>query len=80
MNICQETLAQRVFEKLKDALFIELEASGRHVHLTRDAVSRLFGEGYHLTPVKELSQPGSSCAANAWPFPPKKGLLKTWPF
>lgn len=76
MNICQETLAQRVFEKLKDALFIELEASGRHVHLTRDAVNRLFGEGYHLTPVKELSQPGQFMCRERVAISTEKGTIK----
>jgi|GEM_PF-458785 len=37
---------------------IQLEASGRHVHLSREAVDTLFGEGYQLTKVSELSQPG----------------------
>ncbi len=37
---------------------IMLEASGRHCHLTREAIDALFGEGYQLTKVSELSQPG----------------------
>ena len=37
-------------------LFIELEASGRHVHLTREAAFTLFGHG--LTEKRPLSQPG----------------------
>ncbi|MGM0125832.1 phosphate propanoyltransferase [Enterococcus sp. AZ194] len=36
----------------------EVEASGRHVHLCRKDIDILFGEGYQLTKVKELSQPG----------------------
>ena len=35
-----------------------IETSARHVHLTREALDILFGEGYGLTPVKYLSQPG----------------------
>ena len=35
-----------------------VEASARHVHLTEEAVRRLFGEGAKLTPKRELSQPG----------------------
>ena len=35
-----------------------VEASARHVHLTEEAVPRLFGEGAKLTPKRELSQPG----------------------
>lgn len=35
-----------------------IETSARHVHVTREALDTLFGEGYELTPKKDLSQPG----------------------
>ena len=35
-----------------------VETSARHVHLTREHVDILFGKGYKLTPIKDLSQPG----------------------
>ncbi|MED4354954.1 ethanolamine utilization phosphate acetyltransferase EutD [Schinkia azotoformans] len=38
--------------------FIEVEASGRHVHLNRAAIDQLFGKGYKLTKDRDLSQPG----------------------
>lgn len=34
------------------AVTVELEASGRHVHLTARAVEDLFGPGQRLTPVR----------------------------
>ena len=37
-------------------IFIELEASGRHVHVTEEQAQLLFGHG--LTPKRPLSQPG----------------------
>ncbi len=37
---------------------VEVEASGRHVHLSRKDVETLFGAGYQLTKVRDLSQPG----------------------
>ena len=37
---------------------ILLETSARHLHVTREALDILFGEGYELTPKKDLSQPG----------------------
>ena len=32
--------------------------SNRHIHLSKEDVETLFGKGYELTPMKELSQPG----------------------
>ena len=48
--------SQRIVQALMQRLFIELEASGRHVHLTREAAFALFGHG--LTEKRPLSQPG----------------------
>ena len=39
-------------------LDIPVEVSARHVHLTGEAVERLFGKGAALTPKRPLSQPG----------------------
>ena len=37
---------------------IPVGISNRHIHLSREDVDTLFGAGYELTPIKELSQPG----------------------
>ena len=37
---------------------ITVETSARHVHLRKEDVAVLFGEGYKLTNKKDLSQPG----------------------
>ena len=37
---------------------IPVEASARHVHLTKEAVEVLFGKGSSLTKKRDLSQPG----------------------
>lgn len=47
-------------EKIAGRLFVELEASGRHVHLTKEQALTLFGHG--LTPKRPLSQPGQYLA------------------
>lgn len=35
-----------------------VETSARHVHVTKETLETLFGEGYQLTKKKDLSQPG----------------------
>lgn len=37
---------------------IPVGISNRHIHLSHEHVETLFGKGYQLTPLKELSQPG----------------------
>ena len=55
-----EALAQQLAAAIQKRLFIELEASGRHVHLTKEAAQTLFG--HSLTPDRPLSQPGQFVA------------------
>jgi len=47
-------------QHLLERIFIELEASGRHVHVTESQAQTLFGHG--LTPERPLSQPGQYLA------------------
>ncbi len=49
-----------LIQAVTDRLFIELEASGRHVHVTQQQALTLFGHG--LTPQRPLSQPGQFLA------------------
>lgn len=41
-----------------EGMEVPLEASGRHIHLSRKDADRLFGEGYVFEKVRDLSQPG----------------------
>ena len=47
-------------ETVVSRLFVELEASGRHVHVTQEQAQILFG--HPLTPERPLSQPGQYLA------------------
>ena len=47
-------------EAVMKNVFVELEASGRHVHVTKEQAMALFG--HRLTPRRELSQPGQFLA------------------
>lgn len=53
-----------------------VETSARHIHLTREAVDTLFGEGYKLTNKKNLSQPGQFACAEKLLVVGPKGSLK----
>lgn len=41
-----------------DGSDVPVGVSNRHIHLTREHVEILFGKGYELTKIKDLSQPG----------------------
>ena len=52
-----------------------VETSARHVHLSKETVEVLFGEGYELTKKKDLSQPGQyACEERVTIVGPKKEL------
>ena len=51
---------QALMEAVTRRVFVELEASGRHVHVTKAQAITLFG--HSLTPQRPLSQPGQYLA------------------
>ena len=51
-----EKALQALADAILSQVFIELEASGRHVHVTEAQAKTLFG--HSLTPKRPLSQPG----------------------
>ena len=52
-----------------------VETSARHIHVSREHLDILFGEGYELTKKKDLSQPGQyACAERVDVVGPKKTL------
>ena len=56
----KEQELQTLAEKVAGRIFVPLEASGRHVHLTREQAEILFG--HSLTAKRPLSQPGQFLA------------------
>ena len=68
MDISKEKIAELVKHVLLDMnsqakaeakeAGIPIGISNRHIHLSKKDLETLFGEGYELTPMKELSQPG----------------------
>ena len=51
---------EAIAEAVLGRIFVPLEASGRHVHVTKEQAMTLFGHG--LTPERPLSQPGQYLA------------------
>ena len=68
----EQTLSQ-LTDQILGRLFIELEASGRHVHITREQSQALFG--HQLTPERPLSQPGQYLAKERVTIQGPKGKL-----
>ena len=52
----KETDIQKLTQAVLSRIFVPLEASGRHVHVTKEQAEILFG--HSLTPDRDLSQPG----------------------
>lgn len=45
-------------QKAMEKLNVIIESSARHVHVTKETLAILYGEGYELTRKRDLSQPG----------------------
>lgn len=58
MEQVADKLVEMIASEIKKNVFIEVEASGRHVHLSSSDLNKLFGKDYELTHAKDLSQPG----------------------
>ena len=54
---------------------VMVETSARHVHVTREALDILYGEGYELTNKKDLSQPGQFACVERVDVVGPKGTL-----
>ena len=70
------SIIDEVVKRVRDEAFIDVEASGRHVHLSEEDVERLFGIGYKLTKTKDLSQPGQFACKERVTIKGPKGSIK----
>jgi len=55
---------------------VPLGVSNRHVHLSAADLETLFGAGYQLTPIKDLSQPGQYAAKECVTIVGAKGAIE----
>ncbi|NWL86591.1 propanediol utilization protein [Paenibacillus sp. 79R4] len=74
-NQLVESIIHEVVKRVQEETCIEIEASGKHVHLCREDIDALFGKGYQLTKAKDLSQPGQyACKERVTLIGPKGSL------
>ncbi|MBP2098222.1 phosphate propanoyltransferase [Enterococcus rivorum] len=70
-----EVLAEKQSECVEKS--IPLGISNRHIHLSQKDIDQLFGRGYQLTMLKELSQPGQyACKETVMICGPKGAIEK----
>ncbi|WP_027623204.1 phosphate propanoyltransferase [Clostridium lundense] len=71
-----EPIVEEVVKRIRERNMIEVEASGRHVHLSEKDLYALFGDNYELQINKKLSQPGQFQAKEKVMLVGKKGVIK----
>ena len=76
MNAVVQAVLARISKPPVPSPPIPLEASARHVHLTEEAVEKLFGTGVKLKQAKALSQPGEFLAEQRLKIATSKGTLE----
>lgn len=81
-EVLMQALLQAVQEASKEnaastAAGVPVGISNRHIHLSQADLDQLFGAGYQLTPMKELSQPGQfACKETVTICGPKGAIEK----
>ncbi|MEE0776657.1 MAG: PduL/EutD family phosphate acyltransferase, partial [Bacillota bacterium] len=75
-------MCNQSYSKLREINFddykerqVPIGISNRHVHVSQADLEKLFGEGYELTPKKDLSQPGQFACEECVDVVGPKGTL-----
>lgn len=71
-----DLLASFLGERSERSLTAPVGVSGRHVHLSQGDLEALFGAGYELTPIKNLSQPGQFAAREVVTLVGPQGVIE----
>lgn len=66
----------KLFIKKSDIYYVPIAVSNRHAHLSEADVEKLFGKGYILKPVRQLSQPGQYICDEKITVVGPKGTIK----
>lgn len=62
-EVAQRVKARLVGRDTSGKRMIPVGISGRHIHLTREVLEQLYGRGYELTRLRDLSQPAEFAAS-----------------
>ena len=76
-------MCNQSYSKLREINFddykerqVPIGISNRHVHVSQADLEKLFGEGYELTPKKDLSQPGQFACEECVDVVGPKGIIE----
>lgn len=69
-------IKKQILEECGQKQKIRVEASGRHIHLSKDDAEKLFGVGYKFQVLKELSQPGQYACKERVRLIGPKGIIE----
>lgn len=72
-----EIVKAKVLELNLEKNKIPIEASGRHIHISKEDCEKLFGKDYTLTKMKELSQPGQFACEERVRLVGPKGMIES---
>lgn len=72
----EQQLQDLLHPKKEVSMKVSVGVSGRHIHLSQADLESLFGAGYELTPIKDLSQPGQFAAKETVTLVGPKGVIE----